>query len=486
VDGGEEMNHTKNAFVALGFICLISVVFFAESCSSDSDVQNYAARVYLVESIPTETDLKRIPGGKFTAEAQIELLNNTQRTLDFTSMYMNLLAEPSAGFTEERLDELGAQSGRNLYNAMRNACERGVRIRLLTSSNEDQFKEARALQEQFPGCLEMRPYMASEWYNSGIMHEKVWISDEKTLYLGSSNTDWLSLTQVKELGLLIVDSPEIAGDAKRQFDAWWEFAAITDIEPLTQKFYSAEFQVERQVPCWSQFLSSEEQCQNPLDQKAFTTIFNAANPMTAYLNNLEGNLFITNAPPEVSGPGRTWDQDGIVDTIYDAREFVDVSVMDFLPQSMYETPPIHWPVFTDALKEVAVNKGLKVRVLLSYWAHTDKAMLPFWRNFQADPAFIGIKGSMEVRVIEIPGWDKTAGEDPEYPPSSRVNHAKYVVTDQRANIGTSNYTWEYFYSTAGTSFNTDHPDIIEGARFVFERDWNSRYTKDISDVMNSQ
>ena len=38
--------------------------------------------------------------------------------------------------------------------------------------------------------------LLSDWWGSGIVHAKVWISDGKDIYIGSANNDWKSLTQV--------------------------------------------------------------------------------------------------------------------------------------------------------------------------------------------------------------------------------------------------------------------------------------------------
>lgn len=38
--------------------------------------------------------------------------------------------------------------------------------------------------------------LLGDWWGSGIVHAKVWISDGKDIYIGSANNDWKSLTQV--------------------------------------------------------------------------------------------------------------------------------------------------------------------------------------------------------------------------------------------------------------------------------------------------
>ena len=62
-----------------------------------------------------------------------------------------------------------------------------------------------------------------------------------------------------------------------------------------------------------------------------------------------------------------------------------------------------------------------------------------------------------------------------WPSFSRVNHAKYIVTDRRLNLGTSNWQWGYFHDTAGTSLNTNDTPMREAAQAAFDADWASAY-----------
>lgn len=52
--------------------------------------------------------------------------------------------------------------------------------------------------------------LLSEWWGSGIVHAKVWISDHRDVYIGSANNDWKSLTQLtqKQYGISSGRSPE--------------------------------------------------------------------------------------------------------------------------------------------------------------------------------------------------------------------------------------------------------------------------------------
>lgn len=69
-------------------------------------------------------------------------------------------------------------------------------------------------------------------------------------------------------------------------------------------------------------------------------------------------------------------------------------------------------------------------------------------------------------------------------PFARVNHNKYMVTDNTAYIGTSNWSGDYFINTAGIAFvlhdpvfdrNETHNTIRRQLQDIFERDWNSDY-----------
>lgn len=80
-----------------------------------------------------------------------------------------------------------------------------------------------------------------------------------------------------------------------------------------------------------------------------------------------------------------------------------------------------------------------------------------------------------------------ATEDQKKIPFGRVNHNKYMVTDNIAYIGTSNWSGDYFIDTAGIGFvsqdtvhHRNESDITLRTQLasIFERDWNSQYAKE--------
>jgi len=216
------------------------------------------------------------------------------------------------------------------------------------------------------------------------------------------------------------------------------------------------------------------------------------------LNGTAAPSFFSCSPPAVcdtpvavntmygeAPPGRQWDGDSLIQTIFSATSSISLSVMDYIPGTIYKLnfDQVYWPGLTDALL-AKLRQGVHVRMLLSLWAHSKS---PQWKYAHAMIAtaasclaghghYDGIcKGTLEIRAFEVPGWNLTEGSEASFPPYSRVNHAKYIVTDQRFNIGTSNMVWSYYHNTAGASFNSNHSGLRSQLQSAFDRDWNSPY-----------
>ena len=173
-----------------------------------------------------------------------------------------------------------------------------------------------------------------KWYGGGgMMHQKVWIFDQQHLYLGSANMDWKSIAQVKEMGVVVEDCPELAADAGKYFEAWWAFAALS---PTSVQVFDPVARIDRCVPPWSILVPQGQRAPSTLASGKAETAYNWKAPLSVNLGGERGTVLITGCPQEVLDSGRTWDQQGLVRTIDDARKSICVSVMDFAPVGLVQ------------------------------------------------------------------------------------------------------------------------------------------------------
>ncbi|EEY67671.1 phospholipase D, Pi-sPLD-like-1 [Phytophthora infestans T30-4] len=495
------------------------------SDSVSNELLTGKATLSLVESLPVgDFDLSSsVPQ---TFEALTRHVVAAKRSIDLSAMYWNLLGEEDRKvYTDAEMTKFGADRGKNLLLALKEAAIRGVKIRVLTAKQNVETGEIDEAAEMSCGSLpsevqmlvnaakkkvEVRCWSGPEWYGSGILHQKIWIFDDSHVYVGSANMDWKSLAQVMEVGVVMEDlSPtsNVIQDMKRLYETWWMFASPELLPAKTDRYFSERFQHELQVPKWSLYLPTEKRNVDPFVKAGLSALGNISHQLQTTFNTpLSGNdtergaetadMFVAAAPLEATAAhSRAFDEDALVYTIRSAKSFIGLSVMDFVPFSMYTPGPLHWPALTDALLAGVYSKpGLQVCLLISQWQHTSTQMLKALATLkkQADlcqHTHARCSGRLEIKIFRVPGWQNTtssARTKAVWPSYTRVNHAKYIVTDTRVNVGTSNMEWGYFYTTAGASVNTNHEPTRKALENVFKRNWNSSYAKSLEEIVSAE
>lgn len=68
------------------------------------------------------------------------------------------------------------------------------------------------------GAAQVRSVNFLKLIGAGVLHTKVWIIDNMHFYVGSANMDWRSLSQVKELGVLVTNCSCLAKDMTKIFN----------------------------------------------------------------------------------------------------------------------------------------------------------------------------------------------------------------------------------------------------------------------------
>lgn len=398
-------------------------------CSSD-------CRVSLVESIPVGLYPSAPAPRESIAQSWLRLLERADHSVDVAAFYVTLWSPNS--------DPTDAQ-GRLVLEKMKS---KGVNLRVAVNSPQSSTADT---EELSAAGAEVREVNLAA-LTGGIIHTKLWAVDQKHLYVGSANMDWRSLSQVKEVGLAVEDCSCLAKDVSRVFEVYWTVGGANGSLP----------------PYWPARLSALSSSENPLQLK---------------FNGIPAKVYLSSAPPQLSTRGRTDDLAAILSVIEDAEQFVHVSVMDYLPQSLYSKPARFWPPLDSALRAAACSRRVQVRLLVSCWPHSKAAMFVYLQSLlvlNRPP----LNCDIQVKVFTVPSTPEQMQI-----PFARVNHAKFMVTDRVVYIGTSNWSEDYFTQTAGVGLVVNQTGSEPGPGLetlqsqveqLFLRDWTSQYSTELT------
>uniref|UniRef100_A0A1L8DQ38 Putative phospholipase d3 n=1 Tax=Nyssomyia neivai TaxID=330878 RepID=A0A1L8DQ38_9DIPT len=409
-----------------------------------------SCNIQLVESIPE--GLTYPPGSVAygsTFEAWQTLLALATKSIDIASFYWTLR---SADVVNHTSSWQGDQIFQQILLA---GTKRNITLRIAQSAPTQAQPNIDTEILIKRGAAQVRSVNFPKLLGGGVLHTKLWVVDRQHLYLGSANMDWRSLTQVKELGVLVTNCSCLAADVAKVFNVYWDMgvdgAQIPDKWPDT-----------------------------------YATKYNYNTPLRVNFNNSQfsSNILFSSSPPPMSPSGREEDIDAIVKVIAHAEKFIHIAVMDYFPLTIY-TPKIHfWPEIDNALRKAAIENKVSVKLLISWWSNSRPAEDYFLRSLEA------ITNTYQSVDIQIKRFVVPTSDDQAKIPFARVNHNKYMVTDNVAFIGTSNWSGDYFTDTAGIGFvmmdpPNGHPNGTESENLrlnlaaLFDRDWNSAYAMDL-------
>ncbi|KAK6470648.1 5'-3' exonuclease PLD3-like [Huso huso] len=407
-------------------------------------------RIVLVESIPEGLVFNSSTSNPSIYQAWMNLIGEARSSVDIASFYWTMTNEDTG--TKEQ----AAWQGERILKELVKLPGKGVSVRVAVNTPQGSQPQS-DLQALLDGGAVVRKVNLPKLTN-GVLHTKFWVVDKKHIFIGSANMDWRSLTQVKELGAAVYNCSCLAQDLGKIFEAYWFLG-----------------QPDATVP--SHWPSN------------YSTPFNKDTPLELPLNGTSSRVYLSSAPPALCPEGRTQDLQSILSVIEDARDFVDIAVMNYLPTMEYSHPKRYWAAIDSELRRAAYERRVRVRLLISCWPHSEPTMFPFLRSLAA----INDRKSrldIQVKLFVVPSTQAQAQI-----PFARVNHNKYMVTDKVAYIGTSNWSGDYFLHTAGsalvvnqTESRSSEPTVQEQLQAVFQRDWESVYSTqlnqdtDISDI----
>lgn len=251
----------------------------------------------MVESIPEGLVYPDgSPKFKSTFDAWSQLIDSANHSIDIGSFYWTLLRQ-------DVYNHSSAWQGEAIFDKLMTAGKKrkiAIRIAQNKPNAANPSGDTDILVKQ--NAAKVRSLDFQRLIGGGILHTKLWIVDDKHIYIGSANMDWRALTQVKELGALITNCTCLVDDISKIFNVYWDMGAKSAIVP----------------PFWP---------------KEYATRINDSNPISVAFNskNFSQNVYMSSSPPPFSPKGRTGDGDAIVKIIEGAEEFIHISVMDYSP-----------------------------------------------------------------------------------------------------------------------------------------------------------
>lgn len=253
----------------------------------------------------------------------------------------------------------------------------------------------------------------------GVQHAKYMVVDGREAFVGSQNFDWRSLEHIQELGVRVAE-PGLVAAVADVFETDW---ALAGGAPRDARVH---------------------QCK-------------ASFPVA--IGEGEAALQVT---PALSPTGwipdeALYDLPQIVGLIDGAKRSVRVQLLNYKATERQG----YWEVLESAIRRAA-GRGVQVELMMADWS-AKQGTIEGLQSLEVLP-------NLEVRLVSIPAW--SGG----FIPFARVVHAKYLVVDgQRAWLGTSNWSRDYFVQTRGVGF------VVEGASFagtldrLFEEAWRGPY-----------
>ncbi|KAH8410066.1 hypothetical protein KR009_005381 [Drosophila setifemur] len=406
-----------------------------EKATSPVPVENpLPCQLELVESLPRGLNYSyglsdSHPRFRSTFEAWQLLLDRARTSLD--------IAAPQWTLRGVDVNDSSTDPGDHLFQRLLANGDAGrpkFRLRIVLNRSQESVwhADARILSN----------YGAADVVGINLLHSKLWLVDGEHFYLGSANMDWRSLTQRKELGVLGRSCPHLARDLAKIFKAYWYLGS-------------------NEAPEYWPWI--------------YQTHINQRNPLLLNINkNYTMRAFAASSPPAILATGRTKELDAILETINKATEYIYLSLTDYVPLLRQKDKVEYWPFVDTALRRAVLERGVTIKLLISWWKFSDPSEDHFLRSLHALNK-VKEEVDIEIRRFVVPTTDEL-----EKISNGRVSCNSYMVTDGAAFIGTSSWSGEHFTYSAGIglvfqdldySNNSLRTDLLA----IFQRDWFSPY-----------
>ncbi|XP_041803865.1 inactive phospholipase D5-like [Chelmon rostratus] len=399
-----------------------------ENCSKN-------CRVVLVENIPE--DVSFLDNGTSHVPLSAGLCSLLDRAIRVVEIVSPLWLLNSSDY--ESSFQPAARQGRALLSRLQGLKAKGIQLKI--SSGMIDSAELGTLAKH---NAEVH-YVNTTALTKGHLLSSFWVVDRRHFYIGSANMDWRSLATRKELGVLVYNCSCLALDLHRVFSLYWG---------LQYKDFIPSF--------WS---------------KRLFALFNKDAPLELTLNSTKAQAYISSSPDVFIPKDRSNDLEAISRVIQEARHFIYISIIDYLPL-LSRNAHRYWSRIDGLIREALILRKVRVRLLISCWEKTHPLTFNFiWslRSLCMEQANCSLEAKFFNPRVQRDGS------------LQGINHNRFMVTDRAIYLGNLDWVGNEFTFNAGVGLVISQPEgieernstVVEQLRAAFERDWFSRYTRSL-------
>jgi phospholipase D3/4 len=393
----------------------------------------------LLETIPPDLKLSLVPGASTHYEAFQEVLVGATHDASVAALYVELSLE---SWNENEPNAWHGPALNKTFYTLAKQRQPSVNLSMITNNCElphamFSCKDAENLMQNHVFDIALANWSTLVAPGWGVQHAKILTVDGVHAYSGSANMAWSSFAQTKELGLMLRNCPRMVNEYQKPLDMW---TLATHLNKIPDAW------PEAMLPSFN------------YTHHALVSIPNSA----GVLEKLD--MFPCYSPPPFHyGPGADC-ANVLTRLIGDATSTISIALMDYSPTTLYQKhggyPEQYWDVLDQALRHAAFD-GVSVRLLVSNWSMTFPTEQPYWRSLDQ-------LEHVQVRQFRMPATNFTEA-------LRRVNHCKFMVTDEIGYVGTSNWSGDYFLKFGGLGWTIKGGSVRETLLKAFERDWASPF-----------
>ncbi|XP_053293036.1 inactive phospholipase D5 [Pleuronectes platessa] len=439
------MKSQQKCIVIFALVCcfavLVALIFSAvdvwgededgiteENCSRN-------CRVVLVENIPEDVSFP--DNGTAHVPLSVGLYSLLDRAIRVVEIVSPLWLLNSSDY--ESSFQPAARQGRALLSRLQGLKAKGVQLKI--SSGMIDSTELKTLARH---NAEVH-YVNMTALTKGHLLSSFWVVDRRHFYIGSASMDWRSLATRKELGVLVYNCSCLALDLHRVFSLYWG---------LQYRDFIPSF--------WS---------------KRLFALYNKNAPLDFTLNSTKAQAFISSSPDVFIPKDRTNDLGAISWIIQEARHFIYISIIDYLPL-VSSTAHKYWSRIDGLIREALILRRVRVRLLISCWEKTQPLTFNFiWslRSLCMEQANCSLEAKYFNPRVQRDGS------------LQGINHNRFMVTDRAIYLGNLDWVGNEFTFNAGAGLVISQPEgvedrnstVVEQLRASFDRDWFSRHTRSL-------